>query len=86
MFRTGRRRSRARTTFRLTPSFTGPLCRRSTIAIRKPFADAVVKPLAPSRCVFLTGDLGFQALEPQVAQLRALYTESRAAADAWMKE
>ena len=31
--------------------------------MRKLFADAVVKYLAPSRSVFLTGDLGFMALE-----------------------
>src|SRR5664279_3984361 len=31
--------------------------------MRKPFADALLKYLSPARCVFLTGDLGFMALE-----------------------
>ena len=31
--------------------------------MRKPFAEAILKYLAPERCVFLTGDLGFMALE-----------------------
>jgi transketolase len=33
------------------------------IAMRKPFVDAILKYLSPARCVFLTGDLGFMALE-----------------------
>ncbi|MGA2880623.1 MAG: transketolase [Bryobacteraceae bacterium] len=31
--------------------------------MRKAFTDALVKYLSPARCVFLTGDLGFMALE-----------------------
>jgi transketolase len=31
--------------------------------MRQPFADALLKYLSPARCVFLTGDLGFMALE-----------------------
>jgi transketolase len=31
--------------------------------MRKSFTDALVKHLCPARCVFLTGDLGFMALE-----------------------
>jgi transketolase len=31
--------------------------------MRKAFTDALLKHLSPSRCVFLTGDLGFMALE-----------------------
>jgi transketolase len=31
--------------------------------MRKPFTDALVKHLSPTGCVFLTGDLGFMALE-----------------------
>ena len=32
-------------------------------AMRKPFAEALLKYLSPARSVFLTGDLGFMALE-----------------------